>query len=191
MTDRSGHEQLRYQAVLKPLEWEQRMRVDYRDDVLRIVAVLAADGIAIDEDVAFMAWRRFSEEDRCAGWYSPGADDEIGRNLMPHLELRPIAEQDGSANAQRPPAIPDHSPSKGDVEHHYSRTALALMRMALALLDRAGCLLAAARLQHAIDTVASDPGGAPTQRHPDASTGAGSDRHKHQRVTGNGEGTGS
>ena len=91
MTDRSGNERLRYQAVLKPLEWEQRMRVDYRDDVLRIVAVLAADGIAISEDVAFMAWRRFSEEDRCAGWYSPGADEEIRRNLMPHLELRALS----------------------------------------------------------------------------------------------------
>ena len=109
MTDRSGHERLRYQAVLKPLEWEQRMRVDYRDDVLRIVAVLAADGIAISEDVAFMAWHRFSEEDRCAGWYSPGTDDEIRRNLMPHLELRPIAEQDGSGNVHRPVVNPDHA----------------------------------------------------------------------------------
>ena len=34
------------------------------------------------------------------------------------------------------------------------RTALALMRMALALLDRAGATLTAARLQHAIDTAA-------------------------------------
>ena len=82
MTDRSGHERLRYQAVLKPLEWEQRMRVDYRDDVLRIVAVLAADGIAISEDVAFMAWHRFSEEDRCAGWYGPGTDDQTGLETL-------------------------------------------------------------------------------------------------------------
>lgn len=40
-----------------------------------------------------------------------------------------------------------------DVEHHDVRTALALMRLALALLDRAGCTLVAARLQHAFDTV--------------------------------------
>ena len=167
------------------------MRVDYRDDVLRIVAVLADDGIAISEDVAFMAWHRFSEEDRCAGWYGPGADQEIRRNLMPHPELRPIAEQDGAANVHRPPAIPDHGPSKGDVEHHYTRTALALMRMALALLDRAGLFLAAARLQHAIDTLASDPGGAAKQRHPDPSTGAEHDRHTHQSRIENGEGPGS
>lgn len=188
MTDRSGNERLRYQAVLKPLEWEQRMRVDYRDDVLRIVAVLAADGIAISEDVAFMAWRRFSEEDRCAGWYSPGADEEIRRNLMPHLELRPLAEQDGSANGHRPPAIPDHGPSKGDVEHHDVRTALALMRTALELLDRAGCTLVAARLQHAIDTVKNDPGATAMPRHADAPRGAEHDWHKHQRSTDNGEG---
>ena len=47
-----------------------------------------------------------------------------------------------------------------EVEHRYTRTALALMRMAMALLDRAGCTLAAARLQHAIDTVEAVPGNA-------------------------------
>lgn len=93
MTRPTENKRPRYQANLKPLDWEQRMRVDYRDDVLRIVAVLAANGIAISEDVAFMAWHRFSEEDRCAGWYSLGSDDEIRRNLMPHLELEPVAEQ--------------------------------------------------------------------------------------------------
>ena len=36
-----------------------------------------------------------SEEDRCAGWYGLGTDDEIWRNLMPHLDLRPAVEQDG------------------------------------------------------------------------------------------------
>ena len=70
------------------------MRVDYRDDVCRIVAVLAADGIAISEEVAFLAWHRFSEEDRCAGWYGLGADDEIRRTVLPHLELKPVAEQE-------------------------------------------------------------------------------------------------
>ena len=94
MTVPTGAERPRYEAALKPLEWEQRMRVDYRDDVLRIVAVLAVDGIAISEDVAFMAWHRFSEEDRCAGWYGLGTDEEIRRNLMPHLALQPVAEQD-------------------------------------------------------------------------------------------------
>jgi hypothetical protein len=95
MTVRSSNERPRYEAVLKPLEWEQRLRIDYRDDVLRIVAALAADGIAISEDVACRAWHRFSEEDRCATWYGLGNDDEIRRNLMPHLDLRPPAEQDG------------------------------------------------------------------------------------------------
>ncbi|WP_298273817.1 MULTISPECIES: hypothetical protein [Alphaproteobacteria] len=110
MTHTTENKRIRFQAVLKPLAWEQRMRVDYRDDVLRIVAVLAADGIAISEDVAFLAWHRFSEEDRCAGWYSPGTDDEIRRNLMPHLELRPVAEGDGPNDVHGPVVNSDHAP---------------------------------------------------------------------------------
>lgn len=43
-----------------------------------------------------------------------------------------------------------------------SATAVSLMRMALALLDRAGDLQGAARLQHAIDTVLRTPPGPPT-----------------------------
>ena len=76
-----------------------------------------------------------------------------------------------------------------DVEHHDVRTALALMLLALALLDRAGCTLVAARLQHAFDMVWNDPGAAAMPRHPDAPSGAEHDRHKHQRPTDNGEGT--
>jgi hypothetical protein len=82
----------RYQAVLKPLEWEQRMLVAGRQDLLRIVALMASDGIAISEEVALKAWHRFSEEEHCATWYGLGSDDEIRRNLMPHLELQPVAE---------------------------------------------------------------------------------------------------
>lgn len=189
MTHSTENKRPRYQAVLKPLEWEQRMRVGYRDDVLRIMAVLAADGIAISEDVAFMAWHRFSEEDRCAGWYGPGTDDEIRRNLMPHLELRAFAEGAESATAHGPLDNPDHDHPMSDVEHHSVSTALALMRMALALLDRAGRTLVAARLQHAIDTVGMDAGAAAMPRRPDAPSGAEHDRQKHQRPTDNGEGT--
>lgn len=82
----------RYRAVLKPLEWEQRMLVAGRQDLLRIVALMASDGIAISEEVALKAWHRFSEEEHCATWYGLGSDDEIRRNLMPHLELQPVAE---------------------------------------------------------------------------------------------------
>lgn len=44
---------------------------------------------------------------------------------------------------------PVHEPGSRDAEF---RTSLMLMRLALALLDRGGPTLAAARLQHAIDT---------------------------------------
>lgn len=94
MTHQSGHERLRYEAVLKPLEWEQRMLVDGRHDLRWIVTAMASDGIAISEEVALKAWHRLSEEEHCATWYGLGSDDEIRRNLMPHLTLRPVAEQD-------------------------------------------------------------------------------------------------
>lgn len=77
-----------------------------------------------------------------------------------------------------------------DFERRYTRTASALMRMALALLDRAGCTLAAAHLQHAIDTVEAVLGNAAMPLNPTASTGAESDHHDHQRGAGIGEGTG-
>ena len=77
-----------------------------------------------------------------------------------------------------------------DLEHRYTRTALALMRMALALLDRAGGALAAARLQHAIDTVEAGQDTA-MPAHVIASTAVDSDHHDHQRGVGTGEGTGS
>lgn len=92
MNGRSENRGPRYQAVLKSLEWEQRMLVDGRQDLLRIVALMASDGIAISEEVALKAWHRFSEEEHCATWYGLGSDDEIRRNLMPHLELQPVAE---------------------------------------------------------------------------------------------------
>lgn len=94
MSHQSGHKRLRYEAVLKPLEWEQRMLVDGRQDLLRIVAAMASNGIAISEEVALKAWHRYSEDEHCATWYGLGSDDEIRRNLMPHLELRPAKEQD-------------------------------------------------------------------------------------------------
>lgn len=109
MTIPSGADRPRYRAVLKPLDWERRFRLDYRDDVLRIVAVLAVDGIVISEDVAFMAWHRFSEEDRCATWYGLGTDDEIRRNLMAHLDLRPVTEHNGSASVDGLPDMLDHA----------------------------------------------------------------------------------
>lgn len=92
MIDRSGGDLPRYQAVLRPHEWEQRMRVDHRHELLRIVAALAATGIVITEETAFAAWRRFSEEDRCATWYGLGSDDEIRRHLLSHLELHRAGE---------------------------------------------------------------------------------------------------
>lgn len=190
MTVPTDTERPRYEAVLKPLEWEQRMRVDYRDDVLRIVAVLAGDGIAISEDVAFMAWQRFSEEERCAGWYGLGTDDEIRRNLMPHLELQSFAEQEPWLALVTSQQTGSHHPMN-DVEHRHTRTALALMRMAMALLDRAGCTLAAAHLQHAIDTVEACHGKSAMPPRSAASTGAGFGHHDDQRVAGIGEGTGS
>jgi hypothetical protein len=91
MTDRTDPARHRFEAFLKPLEWEERGRVTHRNDVLQIVAALAAEGIAISEETAFVAWHRASEEEHCATWYSPGTDDEIRRQLMPYLELRRIA----------------------------------------------------------------------------------------------------
>lgn len=78
-----------------------------------------------------------------------------------------------------------------DVEHRYVRTALALMRMAMALLDRAGCTLAGAHLQHAIDTVEAGQDETAMPPHPVASTGAESDHPANQRGAGIGEGIGS
>lgn len=78
-----------------------------------------------------------------------------------------------------------------DVEHRYTRTALALMRMAMALLDRAGCTLAAAHLQHAIDTVEAVPENAAMPLSPTASTGTEFGHHDDQHGGGIGEGTGS
>jgi hypothetical protein len=92
MTGSDDPARLRFKAVLKPLEWEQRMRIDHRSDLLRIVEALAASGIAISEKTAFAAWRRYSEEEHCATWYGPGSDDEIRNQLMPHLELRRATE---------------------------------------------------------------------------------------------------
>jgi hypothetical protein len=53
------------------------------------------------------------------------------------------------------------------------RTALALMRMALALLDRTGVTLTAARLQHAIDTTAAEDLTTPAPHDPDIGCGSG------------------
>ncbi len=78
-----------------------------------------------------------------------------------------------------------------DLEHRYTRTALTLMRMAMALLDRAGGALAAARLQHAIDTVEAGQDETAMPPHPIASSAVGFDHHDHQRGVGIGEGTGS
>jgi hypothetical protein len=91
MNDRNDPARLRFEAFLKPLEWEERGRVTHRNDVFRIIAALASVGIAISEETAFAAWHRASEEEHCATWYSPGTDDEICRRLMPYLELRTIA----------------------------------------------------------------------------------------------------
>lgn len=78
-----------------------------------------------------------------------------------------------------------------NVEHRYTRTALALMRMALTLLDRAGCTLAAAHLQHAIDMVKTSQDTTAIQPNSIALIGAEPDQHHHQRGTGKREGTGS
>ena len=51
-------------------------------------------------------------------------------------------------------------------------TALSLMRMALALLDRAGEMHGATRRQHAIDTVLDVPPGAPDEAEIDRLLGA-------------------
>ena len=40
----------------------------------------------------------------------PGTDDEIRRNLMPHLELRPVAEGDGPNDVHGPVVNSDHAP---------------------------------------------------------------------------------
>lgn len=78
-----------------------------------------------------------------------------------------------------------------DVERRYTRTALALMRMALAMLDRAGCTLAAAHLHHAIDTVEAGQDETTMPPHSVASIDAEYRQHGHLRRTGTGEGTGS
>lgn len=78
-----------------------------------------------------------------------------------------------------------------DVEHGSTTTALALMRMAKALLDRAGCTLAAAHLQHAMDTVEAVQHVTAMPPFSVASPGAGSSHHDDQHSAGIGEGTGS
>lgn len=78
-----------------------------------------------------------------------------------------------------------------DMGDRNARTALALMRMALALLDRAGATLTAARLQHAIDTAAVEGLTAPAPPDPempaDVEEGC-RDRQRHDRK-GEGEGS--
>jgi hypothetical protein len=76
--------------VLKPDDVEVRLQVEHRNDVLRIVQALAEEAIVVTEDVAFAAWRRFSEGDRCAVWYGLGSSSEIRERLLPYLELRRI-----------------------------------------------------------------------------------------------------
>jgi hypothetical protein len=79
----------------------------------------------------------------------------------------------------------------GDVEDRYARTALPLMRMAMALFDRAGCTLATTHLQHAIDMIEADHVEMAMSHHSAGSTGAGSGQHGDQRCAGKREGTGS
>ncbi len=55
------------------------------------------------------------------------------------------------------------SQAGGEEVSDESATAVSLMRMALALLDRSGDLQGAARLQHAIDTVLRSPLGPPSR----------------------------
>jgi len=79
-----------YRAVLKPDEVEVRLQIEHRGDVLRIVQALAEESIVVTEAVAFAAWRRFSEGDRCAVWYGLGSNGQIRERVLPHLELRRI-----------------------------------------------------------------------------------------------------
>ncbi|VVS96976.1 hypothetical protein SPHINGO391_120022 [Sphingomonas aurantiaca] len=85
----------------------------------------------------------------------------------------------------------DYGLKMSDVEDRYGKTALALMRMSMALLDRAGHTLAAAHLQHAIDTVEVDHVEVAMSHHSAGSTGVGSGQHDDQRGAGKREGTGS
>lgn len=64
---------------------------------------------------------------------------------MTHPGNQPLPDEGRAPH----PVSPVHEPGSRDAEF---RTPLMLMRLALALLDRGRPTLAAARLQHAIDT---------------------------------------
>jgi hypothetical protein len=76
-----------------------------------------------------------------------------------------------------------------DLELGSTKTALALMGMALSLLERAGCTLAAARLQHAIDTLEDDRNKAVMPSHPASPNDAEPGRHDDLHGAAEGEGT--
>ncbi len=74
------------QARLKKDDIELAHRLDTEDDVARLAAALAADGIIASSDDIYAAWRRHSD-DYAASWLVLGDDDALRRALLRHLEV--------------------------------------------------------------------------------------------------------
>lgn len=74
-------------ARLKTDDIELAHRLDTEDDVARLSAALAVDGIIASPDNVYAAWRRHSD-DHAASWLVLGDDDEaLRRALLRHLEV--------------------------------------------------------------------------------------------------------
>jgi hypothetical protein len=74
-------------ARLKTDNIEVAYRLGTEDDVARLSAALAADGIIASSDDIYAAWRRHSD-DYAASWLVLGDDDEaLRRALLRHLEV--------------------------------------------------------------------------------------------------------
>lgn len=72
-------------ARLKPDPVEVAHLDAFPDDIKRLIDALAADGISASNEVACIAWRRYSD-DHAAGWLALyPADDQLRAALLRHL----------------------------------------------------------------------------------------------------------
>ena len=74
-------------ASLKPDPDERTRRRSVEDDVARLVLAFERDGIDLPTDVAYAAWRLYSEE-LCAAWLALYEEDEaLRRAVLPFLDI--------------------------------------------------------------------------------------------------------